>query len=314
MKLYRNIIWIIVLILILQSCKKPQLKLFDLQETKIDEIPSGSGITILNDNYYVIGDDSPFLFTLTSELEIIDKLLLVDSVNLLDGRILKSEKPDLEALEIINDKELIIFGSGSKSPQRDVFYRIVVGNNCIIEQYDISEFYSSIKELPIMQNSELNIEGVAYYEEDIFLFNRQNNLILKYNYKELLNYFKLGKSAPIPEIKQCKLPNINNIEAGFSGAVALKNEPLIIFTASVENTNNAYDDGEILGSFIGIIDISDKDISNVIDFCEISSSNKKLKVESVSVENENSDRVTDIVLITDDDKGNSIILKGKLTW
>ncbi len=312
MKLF-SYIFLLLFLMIIQSCSNKDFKIDDLKSLQINKIPSGSGITLYDRNYYVIGDDSPFLFVLNKKFEILDSILLIDSVYTVDGRISKSQKPDFEALENINEKELVIFGSGSKSPKRDVFIRVLL-NNLTIEKYCISEFYDSLKKLPIMQNSELNIEGVAYYDEDIFLFNRQNNLILKYNYEELLWYFKNKNNLPKPIIMQCKLPTINDIEAGFSGAVALKNEPLIVFTASVENTENAYDDGEILGSFVGVINISNNTISDVIDYYEISTKGEKLKIESVSILEELDDQKADIVLISDDDKGNSIVLNGTLSW
>jgi hypothetical protein len=82
----------------------------------------------------------------------------------------------------------------------------------------------------------------------------------------------------------------------------------------VENTDNAYDDGEILGSLIGIIDISNNTIATSFDYCKISNAGAHLKVESVTVEKEISPGKTEVVLITDDDKGNSIIVKGLLQW
>src|SRR5690606_20368636 len=133
---------------------------------------------------------------------------------------------------------------------------ILLKDSITVEKYDISNFYNNLRKLPIFKDSELNIEATAFHNNQIFLFNRKKNLIIKFQYKALLSYIKGERDFPKPEIKQYSLPIINGIEAGFSGATALLGEPRIIFTASVENTDNAYDDGEILGSFIGMIDIS----------------------------------------------------------
>ena len=130
----------------------------------------------------------------------------------------------------------------------------------------------------------------------------------------MLSYIKGEFIFPEPEIRQFLLPKINGIEAGFSGATALKDEAKIIFTASVENTDNAYDDGKILGSFIGIIDISNNTISETFDYCLIPNTDADLKVESVTIEEEISSKKTKVVLITDDDKGNSTIIKSLLLW
>lgn len=285
-----------------------------LNHIKLKKIPSGSGISKSGDTYYVIGDDSPFLYSLNKEFKIISKTPLLDFDIFSNERIIKSKKPDFEALEMIGDNEMVIFGSGSKSPERNVFIRILLADSMIIETYDISEFYDNLRNLPILKDSELNIEATAYYNNQIFLFNRKKNLIIRFEYQELLAYVKGKSGFPKPKIKQYFLPRINGIEAGFSGATTLKNEPKIIFTASVENTDNAYDDGEILGSFIGMIDISNNTLSHAFSYCEIPNTEAILKVESVTVEEEISSGKTKVILITDDDLGNSVLIESILLW
>ncbi len=290
------------------------MKITVLDKIKIEKIPSGSGIIKSEDKYYIIGDDSPFLFTLNKEFKVISTTGLLDTVNFSDKRITKSKKPDFEALELIGKNEVVVFGSGSKSPQRNIFMRILLKDSIIVEKYDISDLYNNLRNLPILNDSELNIEAAAFRNNQIFLFNRKKNLIIRFDYKDLLTYLKGEIAFPKPVIRQFLLPKINGIESGFSGATALKGEPKIIFTASVENTNNAYDDGEILGSFIGMIDISNNNISDQFNYCQIPNTEENLKAESVSIEKEISTGKTKVVLITDDDKGNSTIIKSILLW
>lgn len=285
------------------------MKITVLNTIELMNVPSGSGIVKSGDIYYVIGDDSPFLFSLDKTFNVISKIPLLDAVTNSDERIIKSKKPDFEAMEMIEENELIVFGSGSKSPHRDIFMRILLNPPLIIERYVITDLYDKLRKLPLLKDSELNIEATAYYNNRIYLFNRTKNIIICFDYKELLNYIKGDCPYPNPEVTEFHLPKINGIGAGFSGATTLKNEAKIIFTASVENTDNAYDDGEILGSFIGMIDISTNNISNSFNYCHIPCSTVNLKVESVTVEEENSVGETKIILITDDDKGNSVILK-----
>lgn len=289
-----------------------EITIFD--EIKIENIPSGSGIIKFKDLYYIIGDDSPFLYSLDKDFNTVSKTPIWDSVNASDERIEKSIKPDFEALELIGKNEIVIFGSGSKSPERNIFMRILLKDSLIIEKYDVSEFYNSLRSLSILQDSELNIEAAAFHGNQLFLFNRKKNLIIGFVYKALLAYIKGDSAFPEPEIMEFSLPKINGIEAGFSGATALIGEPKILFTASVENTDNAYDDGEILGSFIGIIDISGNDLSKSYNFCQIPNSKANLKVESVSIEEEISSGKTKIILISDDDKGNSTLITALLSW
>lgn len=290
------------------------MELTILNSKTIEDIPSASGIVKSGENYYIIGDDSAFLFVLNKEFEMISKIRLIDTLNSSEIRIAKSEKPDFETLEMIGDNEIVAFGSGSKSPQRNIFVRILLQAPIIIESYDISGLYSNLLKLPILMNSELNIEATAYCNNQLYLFNRRKNLMIKFEYDKLLSYIKGEIAFPIPEITQFDLPKIKGVESGFSGATTLKNQSKIIFTASVEDTDNAYDDGEILGSFIGVIDISNHAISNAFEYCEIPNMDINFKVESVTVADEISPMQTKLVLVTDNDLGSSTVIESLLLW
>ncbi|TYB76927.1 DUF6929 family protein [Bizionia myxarmorum] len=285
-----------------------------LNTTKLKNVPSGSGLVKRDNLYYVIGDDSPYLFTLDTNFSLISKTLLIDTAPHLNERIIKSEKPDFESLELISKNEMVAFGSGSKSPERDAFIRILLEEDIQIERYQITDFYNHLKTLPLFQDSELNIEVVAFQDEQLFLFNRKKNLILTFNYLNLLAYFKGETDFPVHDITEFSLPKIKGIEAGFSGATTLKNQSKIIFTASVEDTNNAYDDGEILGSFIGMINIKNHKVESVYSYCAIPNTAEKLKVESVTIEEEISLGKTKVLLISDDDLGNSTLIESMLLW
>jgi len=258
------------------------------------------------------GDDAPFLFVLNQDLKLIKKIPLLNDDDYTSERIAKAEKPDFEAMELIDNNELIIFGSGSKSPQRNIFFRILLHETLKIEQYDITELYQNIKALPELEDTELNIEATAYKQNELFLYNRKKNLIIQFNYSDLLAFIKGKKTFPYPQITTFHLPVIHGTEAGFSGASALINEPKIIFTASLENTTNAYDDGEILGSMIGSIKLLNNKPSVNYEYCLIQDNVENLKIESVSIEKEISSELTEIVMISDDDKGNSIVISGIL--
>ncbi len=112
-------------------------------------LPSGSGIAKHGELYFAIGDDSPFLFTLDQEFQVIDQMLIIDNPPS-EYRIKKDDKPDFEAMELINDNELVVFGSGSKSPERDIFIRILLEEAMRIERYDLTDFYQNIKEMSVM--------------------------------------------------------------------------------------------------------------------------------------------------------------------
>lgn len=284
-----------------------------IDQKELEKISGASGIVKLSNHFYVVGDNSPYLFKLNTEFKIVSKYLIsdiqVDSDNL---RMAKKDKHDFETLEMVSENEMISFGSGSRSPERDEFIRVVIDGEVTVKKYKLTAFYNAIKGLDILKGSELNIEAAAYMNETLYIFNRRKNIIFSVNYKDFLNYIENNSS--IPEIKyvEFKLPAINEIEAGFSGATALGKSKILV-TSSVENTDNAYDDGEILGSFIGVISLEGNGIKDAINWTVINNENKPLKIESIAIDKENGQRGIDVVLVTDSDGGESSILRGNLS-
>lgn len=277
-------------------------------------ISSASGIIKIHDKYLIIGDDSPYIFSLSDKFDVISKFPIDFQNNLKVGRIEKAIKKDFEAMELIGEQEIIIFGSGSKSPERDICNKISIKDFHILKTYNISEFYDKLRKLDILQDSYLNIEAVAYRDGNLFLFNRGQNCIFTFNYQELMEYFENLIPLPSFKINSYKLPEIGGIESGFSGATTLANHPFIIFTSSVEDTPNAYDDGEILGSFVGMIEIVEDGLSTTFKSVKFPSIQKTLKIESVTIKEEIKYGTTKIVVVTDDDIEESLILECELTW
>lgn len=285
----------------------------EIKETKnIPDFPSGSGIAQNNGKYYAIGDDSPFLYVIDKHFQLEEKIRLfpTENIEFKGNRIKKKQKPDFETLEMIAENELVIFGSGSKSPQRDVFVRVFLGKENSIEKHSISAFYEYLKTLPLLENSELNIEATAFADGFLYLFNRANNVVIRFNYQEFIAHLT-GGELPKLESKRIVLPKIQSYEAGFSGAATL-NSSKIIFTASAEATNDAYNDGEIIGSLVGEIDITDFQDSKVTRYGLIPNGKQRLKVESITLNPSKSTDKMEVVFITDDDNGNTELIRAIL--
>lgn len=278
----------------------------------IVDFPSGSGVAYINNKIYAIGDDSPYLYVINSDFKLDKKILLYEEnqENFKGNRIKKKRKMDFETLEVISEKELVIFGSGSKSPQRDMFFRVLLDKNIIVEKYSISDFYDLIRNSDLLKNEELNIEATAFANGFLYLFNRSNNVIIKVFYQNFLESLKTQEKPNLSYVR-VPLPSIEGVEAGFSGATILRDQTFV-FTASVEATDDAYNDGEIMGSLIGLLDFSDFEKPKVLKFRNISNLEKNLKVESVAVIS-TSAKDSELVLITDDDQGNTELIKVKIS-
>lgn len=293
--------------------QKTELNIEILNWQILKEVPSASGIIKFNEDFYVIGDDSPYLFHIDKNFDLISKILIYSSEKPLEDIIPKIDKPDFEAMEMISGNEILVFGSGSKSPERDVCVLVTIGKEIIYKQYDISQFYDHIRNTEIMQGYELDIEGLAVNGNLLYLFNRGQNIIFSFSFKVFMEYCKNGTNFPVPKTNLFSLPKINGLQAGFSGATTFKDKPYFIFTAAVEDAPNAYEDGDILGSFMGVIELKDGEISNNFFIKEIPNPGFPLKVESVIIDKVISETQTDLVLVTDNDGKPSEIIRLRMT-
>lgn len=279
----------------------------------LEDIPSASGIVKFDDHFYVIGDDSPFLFRIDRAFNLVSKTPIYALEKLRDSVIPKIDKPDFEAMEMISASEIFVFGSGSKSPERDVCVRVTIGNRIKYYSYDISSFYEHLRQLTVMQGHELDIEALATVGDTLYLFNRTNNIIFSFSLEEFLLFCTTGSSFPIPKTHLFSLPKIDGLQAGFSGATAFEDHSALLFTASVEDAPNAYDDGDILGSFIGVIPIRNGQLDDTVLIQRIPNPGFPLKVESVIIDHVISDTQTEVVLVTDNDGAPSEILRLRVT-
>lgn len=290
------------------------MQLTIIEHIPLESVPSASGIVVHGDLRYAIGDDSPFLYELDSELRPLRKFRLLEADAIKNGRIKKSRKADLEAMELINGNEIVVFGSGSRSPQRDVFIRVELNDSPMIRTYQITEFYARLKAPFSIQGSELNIEAAAFHDGKMLLFNRREPVIFAFDHEAFMHY--LEHDGPMPEVKEyhVHLPSIGAVPSGFSGATVSERTGRLIVTSSVEVTDNAYDDGKVLGSFIGWVPLSEMQGSADYQFIQIEHEGAPLKVESVAIEQELSNDEVQLLLTTDSDGGISTAIRCRLRW
>lgn len=311
-------LWITISLLSIYSCKQEKMN-FELKDKReLAGIPSASGIEVTNQGIFVIGDDSPWLFQINEDLQITGKTHLFPNRSFKDSILEKLQKPDLEALTRANEtgNKLYSFGSGSKSPERDILIEIDLSGNISSREYSLVDFYTQLRAAAGISPEELNIEAAEIYKDHLYLFNRGRNLIIKYSLTEFSKYLEGGDVPGNPEIFNIKLPAISGITAGFSGASIDPENGKLFFTATVENTDNWIDDGEVLGSFIGIIDIDDLqnnlkpgNVGILVDEGFL-----KVKVESIALLPPFQLNSANLILVTDSDGGVSELLRGSLSY
>ena len=228
---------------------------FKLQNfTEILGIGATSGIIFHNNQLFLIGDNSGFLYKYEIATKKLFKFPILENAQ---ENIIKKDKPDFESITLKNNK-LHIFGSGS-TKKRDLKVIFDLDNNNF-EDKDLSNLYDKLKQNKDFNNSDLNIEGAFYQNDNLYLFNRGNGD------SSLNGIFIYNKEFDNAIFKKISLPIINNIESSFTDAIFLENK--IYFLACAENTSNTYDDGEIYGSVLGIIDFETFEISTTIQITD----------------------------------------------
>jgi hypothetical protein len=286
----------------------------------LHEIPSASGIEFLDGKYWLIGDNSPWLFELNDAFELGEKhpVFPMDNVEK-NGVIPKSRKHDYEAMTSLSwegDSALFIFGSGSKTKRfQGVLVRIknVIHPTVAAQKFDLTDFYSTIREKAKLKESELNIEAAAVLGDHLFLFNRGKNKLISIKVQHFIEYLSGRRETIKLKVKTIELPEIDGIRAGFSGATADEKFHRIVFTASVENTADWVADGEVLGSFIGVLNLLS--LKNHAEPKCVLIKNKqeilRVKAESIALQ-ESSENSFRCLVVTDSDGGNSELLKLKV--
>lgn len=306
-----------VSIFVLLACNDSTMQITLLQRQVLAGVPSASGMAQIDGQIYVVGDNSPWLFRLGEDYQVADRTLLFSEFNM--EIIPKKIKPDLESItELISDskRELLIFGSGSKTPHRDVLLLLDLDNPGNVRTHSLAAFYQSVKTSSSLSDSSLNIEGSAIVGDDLFLFNREGNLVLHFSLAAFLESLESGVEYPAPKVYPLTLPSLDGFPAQISGASPVAGTEQIVFTASVENRSNTIDDGEIYGSYVGILSLDQlaQGHQPPCRLLEDGGTGLPLKVESLVTLPTSKPGVIDLLLVTDSDGAESEVLRATVHW
>lgn len=208
-------------------------------------IGSASGLLYKDNTLLVIGDNSGFLYEYSIDSKDLKRHALLE--NSIENTT-KKDKSDFEAITHYGDS-VYVFGSGS-SENRNKMIQIDYKNKTILEKTDLTDLYTVMQSFGEIKPADFNIEGAIYNGENLFLFNRGNgkskkNVVFTIQGKNLINEFNILSN-------DYKLPKIKGVRSSFTDAILVDDK--IYFLATAEDTNSTYNDGEILGSFIGCID------------------------------------------------------------
>jgi len=247
-------------------------------------IGSASGLIYKDNSLFIIGDNSGFLYEYAIPSQTLQQHAIIENTT---ENIIKNEKPDFESITHFGDT-LYVFGSGSTQKRNKLIQINTVAKE--IRTDDLTDLYSVMQSFGGIKPDEFNIEGAIYTGEEWYLFNRGNgeshkNMVFTIQGKNLINEFNMISN-------NYKLPKTKGVRSSFTDAVILDDK--IYFLATAEDTKSTYDDGEILGSFIGCIDIK----TMKIDFTKKISDNHKF--EGITVY-QNTDKTIEFLLCEDND-------------
>ena len=285
-----------------------------LSEVAIPGLPSASGIEIIGDTAYVIGDDTAFLHLLAART-----LAPAGSVRLFafgpDGpaRVPKREKPDLECMAALTWPDgragLLLLGSGSLDNRaRGWFVPTAAGaTEASPEPLDLAPLYALLRpHLPV--GVVLNLEAAATTDAELLLLQRTVGradaaLLFRLPLAAALAFINDSAStAPAVQPLLFQLPFIDGHPAGFSGATFVDGKLLV--TASVEDTADAMLDGAVLGSYIGVLSLE----AQTAVFARLAWADGRPyqgKVEGLAVRQSARPGQWELLLVTDDDAGGS---------
>ncbi|MGQ7946765.1 DUF6929 family protein [Flavobacterium sp. WC2509] len=207
-------------------------------------IGSASGLIYKDNTLFIIGDNSGFLYEYAIPSQTLQQHQIIENSA---ANIAKSEKPDFEAITHFGDT-LYVFGSGSTQKRNKMIEINTLQKE--IRTNELTDLYGVMQSFAEIKPEDFNLEGVIYTGKEWYLFNRGNgasgkNVVFTIQGKNLINEFNIVSN-------NYKLPKIKGIRSSFTDAVAVDEK--IYFLATVEDTKSTYEDGEVLGSFIGCID------------------------------------------------------------
>jgi len=305
-------IYLLFLTLFVFSCTNNQEDGLVIESFEnLQEIPSASGVQVIGEEIWMVGDDSPYLFQFDKNLNLLHKYLISSIGSESERRIDKSIKPDFESIAKIGDS-LFILGSGSVKGPRDTLVIFSVNRKEIINKYCVRSLYNQFFYPAEDTAVQKNIEGLAISKKNIFILTRGNidgkNDIFQVSIHDFNQY--LNHKIQLERIiHRFELPKIDKYLSGFSGACLSEDASYLFFTSSVEATQDVYHDGEVLGSFLGRINLR----TNEMDYWPVKENNKFVitKLESISIVESNSEFIR-FICTSDNDDGSSGVYHLKL--
>lgn len=163
----------------------------------------------------------------------------------------KAAKLDLEASVVLPDGRYVALGSGSTEARQML---VVLQLDESVTLFDGAALYAHLRERTDFSGVELNIEGALIVGDDLWLFQRGNSVESQsaMGRLALVDFVAWLDGAPSPQllaVQRVDLGTVRGVPYGYTDAAICPNGDIYVLS-SAEDTPNAYDDGDILGSVL----------------------------------------------------------------
>ncbi|UOQ76414.1 hypothetical protein MUN84_17925 [Hymenobacter sp. 5516J-16] len=296
-------------------------------EAVLPKLPSASGVEVVGNVAYIIGDDAPYLYQLdAATLAAGEPTRLFETAHFSSGRIPKELKLDLECLTALTtptgETGLLVLGSGATAAREQGFWVPLpkTGGAGAVYPISLSGLYAALRAV-LPAGVVLNLEAAAATTTELLLFQRTvgtaaGNLLFRLPLEAALAYLQ-HRSPQVPSVQAqlFELPVIDGKPAGFSGATWF--EDRLFVTASVEDTQDAVLDGAVLGSFVGVLQLANRAAKVLpVQLARLELPGGRAyrgKVESVAGRRRLGPEHYELLLVTDDDAGGSTAVTVELS-
>jgi hypothetical protein len=204
-----------------------------------------------------------------------------------DRRGNKKRKLDLEACVVLPDGRLVAFGSGSNE-HREKIVTLAAGAGAMAQQLSGERLYAELRLHSAARGARLNIEGAVVQGDWLRLLQRGNgkrglvpwNAILDLPLEGFLAWLDGRHPAPpVSRILEIELGDVAGVPFGFTDA-AVTGDGRIAFVACAEDTEDAVNDGPVLGCRFGWLDVDDRAVV-MTDVVDGDGRSTRLKLEGI---------------------------------
>jgi hypothetical protein len=249
-----------------------ELRMLDLSEPsapgRAPHLAAASGVVQRAGFVYVVADDELALGEFELSREAPGRLRRVLEGELpVEHRERKKAKPDFEALTALPPfagnpyGALVGLGSGSTTARDHGFVWRLGSDGSLNGEpgvIDLEPLYSLLRR----ELDELNIEGAAVMGDRFWLMQRGNselglNVVAELSLAEVMESMHRDRTFAATELLDLHSYDLGAIadeRLTFSDASSLGSD-LLVFTASAEGSGGTYEDGAILGSVVGTMDV-----------------------------------------------------------